>query len=232
MILFRYCPLGYKRWCLIVFLRISAFFSCTVRENQVETWWHGFFSKPEVTNCDRKRYGAFPPPSGGRSVPPSSSPHIRMSHPETQYRFFPLSHADRQEVFFLHFTEENPFQLVGAFYNLPLNKKCELNTVKGQPIGFMIRPHGALVDWCLQIPNFLFHSSFAISSAGIWFFSSLAGNRSGYSPLVRMFFKYRLSSLMSSRIRLKSAFLLYSTLKMRKFMIVPTTGVVMPKASV
>ena len=159
-------------------------------------------------------------------------PHIRMSHPETQYRFFPLSHADRQEVFFLHFTEENPFQLVGAFYNLPLNKKCGLNTVKGQPIGFMIRPHGALVDWCLQIPNFLFHSSFAISSAGIWFFSSLAGNRSGYSPLVRMFFKYRLSSLMSSRIRLKSAFLLYSTLKMRKFMIVPTTGVVMPKASV
>jgi hypothetical protein len=74
MILFRYCPLGYKRWCLIEFLRISAFFSCTVRENQVETWWHGFFSKPEITNCDLKRFGSFPPPSGGRGVPPSSSP--------------------------------------------------------------------------------------------------------------------------------------------------------------
>jgi hypothetical protein len=57
--------------------------------------------------------------------------------------------------------------------------------------------HGTLVDRYVQLPDF-FHSSFAISFAGVWFLSSLAGNRSGYSPLVRIFFKYRLSSLMLS----------------------------------
>ena len=63
--------------------------------------------------------------------------------------------------------------------------------------------------------------------------SSLSGGmRSGYFPSVRMSYKYLLSKIISSRISCQFAFFLKNTLKIRKFIIAPMTGVVMPKASV
>ena len=63
--------------------------------------------------------------------------------------------------------------------------------------------------------------------------SSLSGGiLSGYFPSVRMSYKYLLSRIISSRISCQFAFFLKNTLKIRKFMIAPITGVVMPKASV
>ena len=63
--------------------------------------------------------------------------------------------------------------------------------------------------------------------------SSLSsGILSGYFPSVRMSYKYLLSRIISFRISCQFAFFLKNTLKIRKFMIDPITGVVMPKASV
>ena len=58
------------------------------------------------------------------------------------------------------------------------------------------------------------------------------GILSGYFPSVRISLKYLLSRIISSRISCQFAFFLKNTLKIRKFIIAPITGVVMPKASV